>query len=256
MHRAVRQPLCRKCAEVFDVVRYRGPAFAACDLEDDPVAAPSQVLAVGDGVYVIAGLAQQDRDLRRQLLVQEGSRERRACSPAAAAARPRSFSRLVQLDFPVDLVPVLAVVGHGASTSPSGICKYSAASAIDPLLSRIVAMTSQTSRPRPSRLASASCLPTLGGRAGGAAARLAMPISSTSGVCVACSAMSAERCPGRRPITTRGQPLVFRHSGSVLVRGYARVPCRLADELRVSIGHSEWHGSTWDPMTTVRRSRG
>src|SRR5215467_276332 len=235
MHRAVRQPLCRKCAEVFDVVRYRGPAFAACDLEDDPVAAPSQVLAVGDGVYVIAGLAQQDRDLRRQLLVQEGSHERRACSPAAAAARPRSFSRLVQLDFPVDLVPVLAVVGHGASTSPSGICKYSAASAIDPLLSRIVAMTSQTSRPRPSRLArrplgpsrnwtsvdlrvrpgpsltlrpdqgktaeagpeglSASCLPTLGGRAGGAAARLAMPISSTSGVCVACSAMSAERCP-------------------------------------------------------------
>src|SRR5215467_15679183 len=92
MHRAVRQPLCRKCAEVFDVVRYRGPAFAACDLEDDPVAAPSQVLAVGDGVYVIAGLAQLDRDLRRQLLVQEGSHERRACSPAAAAARPRSYS--------------------------------------------------------------------------------------------------------------------------------------------------------------------
>lgn len=51
-----------------------------------------QVFAVGNGVYVVAGPAQQDRDLRRQLLVQDGSHLWRACSPAAAAARPRSYS--------------------------------------------------------------------------------------------------------------------------------------------------------------------
>jgi len=56
------QPLSRKRAEVFDVVRDHGPAFAACDLEDDPVTAPSQVLTTGN-VDVVAGLAQQDRDL-------------------------------------------------------------------------------------------------------------------------------------------------------------------------------------------------
>ena len=64
MHPALRQPLSRKRAEVLDVVRYHGPAFAARDLEDDPVAAPGQSLAVGNGVYVVASLAQQDRDPR------------------------------------------------------------------------------------------------------------------------------------------------------------------------------------------------
>src|SRR6476660_2715079 len=95
MHPALRQPLCPKRTEVHDVIRDHGPAFVTFDLEDDPVAAPSQVLAVGNGVYVVAGLAQQDRDLRRQLLVQDGSHERRACSPAVAAARPRSYSASV-----------------------------------------------------------------------------------------------------------------------------------------------------------------
>src|SRR5712692_2428259 len=92
MHPALRQPLSRERTEVLDVVRDHGPAFAACDLEDDPVGGPHEVLAVGNGVYVVAGLAQQHRDLRRQLLVQDGSHERSACSPASAAARPRSYS--------------------------------------------------------------------------------------------------------------------------------------------------------------------
>src|SRR5215468_6010036 len=92
MRPALRQPLSRKRTEVLAVVRDHRPALAARDLEDDPVTAPGQVLAVGNGVHVTAGLAQQDRDLRRQLLVQDGSHERRACSPAAAAARPRSYS--------------------------------------------------------------------------------------------------------------------------------------------------------------------
>src|SRR5215831_5661452 len=92
MYPASRQPLGRQRPEVLDVVRDHGPAFAACHLEDDPVTAPGQVLAVGNGVYVVAGLAQQDSDLRRQLLVQDGPHGRRACSPAAAAARPRSYS--------------------------------------------------------------------------------------------------------------------------------------------------------------------
>src|SRR5262252_272804 len=92
MHPALRQPLSRKRPEILDVVRYYRPAFARCDLEEDPVAAPDQVLAVGNGVHVIAGLAQQNRNLRRQLLIQDGFHERRACSPAAAAARPRSYS--------------------------------------------------------------------------------------------------------------------------------------------------------------------
>src|SRR5512132_2219528 len=92
MHPALRQPLSRKRTEVLDVVRDHGPALATRDLEDEPVTASSQVLAVGNGVYVVADLAQQDRDLRRQLLVQDASHERRACSPAAAAALPRSYS--------------------------------------------------------------------------------------------------------------------------------------------------------------------
>src|SRR5262249_39498381 len=75
MHPALRQPLRRKRTEVLDVVRYYRSAFARCDLEDDPIAAPGKVLAAGNGVHVIAGLAQQDRDLRRQLLVQDGSHE-------------------------------------------------------------------------------------------------------------------------------------------------------------------------------------
>src|SRR6266699_754810 len=62
MHPALRQPLCRKRSEVLDVIRDHGPAFATCDLEDAPVAAPSQVLTAGNGVHVVAGLAQQDRD--------------------------------------------------------------------------------------------------------------------------------------------------------------------------------------------------
>src|SRR5713226_9084665 len=92
MHPALRQVLCRKRTEVLDVVRDHGPAFATCDLEDDPVTAPDQVLAVRNRVHVIADLAQQHRDLRRQLLIQDGSHERRACSPASAAASPRSYS--------------------------------------------------------------------------------------------------------------------------------------------------------------------
>src|SRR5215475_5476273 len=92
MHPALRQPLCRKRTEVFDVVRDHRPAFAACDLEYDPVAAPGQVLTARNGVYVVAGLAQHDSDLRRQLRIQDGPHERRACSPAAAAALPRSYS--------------------------------------------------------------------------------------------------------------------------------------------------------------------
>ncbi len=65
MHPALRQPLSRKRPEVFDVVRDHGPAFAACDFKDDPVAAPDEILAVSNGVDVIADLAQQRRDLRR-----------------------------------------------------------------------------------------------------------------------------------------------------------------------------------------------
>ena len=47
MSPALRQPLSRQRAEVLDVVRDHGPAFAARDVEDNPVAAPGQVLAVG-----------------------------------------------------------------------------------------------------------------------------------------------------------------------------------------------------------------
>ena len=53
---------------------------------------PDNVDALGHGDSVIARLAQQRCDLRRELLVQENLHARSACSPAAAAARPRSYS--------------------------------------------------------------------------------------------------------------------------------------------------------------------
>ena len=51
--------------EVLDVVRDHGPVLAAGDLEDDHVAAPGQVWAVGDRFHVEADLAKEHGDLRR-----------------------------------------------------------------------------------------------------------------------------------------------------------------------------------------------
>jgi len=89
---SLREELGGERAEVLDVVGDDGPVFAAGRLEDGAVAAPGEVVAVGDGFDVVPGLAQELGDLRGQLLVQDGLHERRACSPAAAAARPRSYS--------------------------------------------------------------------------------------------------------------------------------------------------------------------
>jgi hypothetical protein len=89
---AVRQPLGGERPEVLEVVRDHGPALTAGYFEDGAVAAADKILAVGHGVHVVAGLAQQRGYLRGQMLVQECSHERRARSPAAAAARPRSYS--------------------------------------------------------------------------------------------------------------------------------------------------------------------
>jgi len=72
MHPALCQPLRGNRTEVLDVVRDHGPAFAACDLEDDPVAAPGQVRAAGNGVHVMAGLAQQDRGTAPGIAPQSG----------------------------------------------------------------------------------------------------------------------------------------------------------------------------------------
>ena len=53
---SLRQKLSRERAEVLDVVRDNGPAFATGDLEHHPVAAPDQVIAVGNGIYVMPAL--------------------------------------------------------------------------------------------------------------------------------------------------------------------------------------------------------
>ena len=55
-------------------------------------AAPDQVRPVGDGFDVQASLPEDFGDLLRQLLVKKSFHPRRACSPAAAAASPRSYS--------------------------------------------------------------------------------------------------------------------------------------------------------------------
>jgi hypothetical protein len=57
-------------AEVLDLVRDHGPAFATRGLEDDPVAAPGQVLAVGDGGHVVAGPTGSMSEERRPVSVE------------------------------------------------------------------------------------------------------------------------------------------------------------------------------------------
>ena len=71
----------------------------------------------------------------------------RHCSPT-----PFVFG-LVAFDLPVDLVAVVTVVSHRGFNQPGRDLEVPAASVIDPLLSFTVAMTSQTSSPRPTRLA-------------------------------------------------------------------------------------------------------
>ncbi len=92
VHPALREPFSGQRTEVLDVIRHDSAALSARDVEDDPVAARNKIIAIRHGLYVVTSFAQQHRYLRRQVFVQEGSHERRACSPAAAAARPRSYS--------------------------------------------------------------------------------------------------------------------------------------------------------------------
>jgi hypothetical protein len=58
------EPLAGERTELLDVVSDHGALFAAGDFEDDVVGAPRKVVAFGYGCYVIARLAQQERDLR------------------------------------------------------------------------------------------------------------------------------------------------------------------------------------------------
>jgi hypothetical protein len=64
------EPLGRKRAQVLDIVRYQRTTLAAGSLENDPVAASDQVVAISDGEHVITGMTQQHRDLWGKVLVQ------------------------------------------------------------------------------------------------------------------------------------------------------------------------------------------
>jgi hypothetical protein len=64
------EPLGRKRPEVFDVVGYQRTTLAAGCLENNPVAASDQIVAIGDGEHVIAGSTQRYGDLWGKVLVQ------------------------------------------------------------------------------------------------------------------------------------------------------------------------------------------
>jgi hypothetical protein len=67
---ALCKPLGRKRAKVLDVVCYQRTTFAARNLENDPIAASDQVVAISDGEHVTTGMTQQHGDLWGELLVQ------------------------------------------------------------------------------------------------------------------------------------------------------------------------------------------
>jgi len=102
---AAGEPLGDEWTEVLDVVRHHRAEFVGCGLKKGPVAAADEVRAVRDRVDVVAALAQQHSDLRRELLARSASRKQgalsescsgcavsfgrtRALSCIAAAARP------------------------------------------------------------------------------------------------------------------------------------------------------------------------
>ncbi len=87
-----RQPLSGEGTKVLDVVGDHSAVLSGSGFENLSVAASSEITAVGDRMDVVAAVAEQFRDPRRELLVEEGSHPRSARSPALTASRPRRYS--------------------------------------------------------------------------------------------------------------------------------------------------------------------
>jgi len=83
----------RERTENLNVVCHDGASLTARPVKHCPIAAPDEIIALGDGIHVVAGLAQQHRDLRRQLLIQDGPHERSACGVSPAGAGSRAVTR-------------------------------------------------------------------------------------------------------------------------------------------------------------------
>jgi hypothetical protein len=70
MNPTLGQPLRGKRPKVRDVIGYYCAPLRAGDLQDGPIAATDEIVAVCDGEHIMARLPQQCRDLRRQLLIE------------------------------------------------------------------------------------------------------------------------------------------------------------------------------------------
>ena len=87
------EPLSGERTEVLHIVRDDGAALLGRQLEDVPVcASPHKIGALGDGLDVVALVAEQSGDLGRELLVEKRLHPPSARRPSVMAARPREYS--------------------------------------------------------------------------------------------------------------------------------------------------------------------
>ena len=86
------EPLSGKGAEVLHIVRDDSAALLDRQLEGLSVCASHKIGAPGDGLDVVAAVAEPSGDLGRELLVKKRLHAPSARRPAAMAARPRVYS--------------------------------------------------------------------------------------------------------------------------------------------------------------------